>query len=186
MRFSDPDEAILECHRTREASASPSRSIAAHGRHYDFLCPKCRRHAMEEAWSSDHKSRIMRCAHCMTPRPWSDAYVLSAHVASGKGGSPPGSLLRAGDFALVGGIVDRMARTPDLPPGAADIYQGWLMSGLSQAVIAMKASEKQVAQRAWTESDVKRVVRHCRRWLQAELEAAGLFGRAYRHGRRVE
>ena len=83
MKFMTPDHALRECFVAEEAAFSPSRSIAMHGRDYDWLCPnpKCRKHKTVEAWCKDSKNVVLRCAHCGKGRPWKDASVLPGHVS---------------------------------------------------------------------------------------------------------
>lgn len=174
--FSHPDDAVRECHRANLLrDGTPSRSIAAHGRHYEWLCPRCHRHKTVEVYNSREKERTLRCAHCMFPRPWKDAYVLGGHTQGGRGGSPPRAMIVNGDLAPVKEILEEMLETPDLTPGFGRIYQAWVESGRSQEEIAYMATQVWVERRGWSENDVRRAVRCCRAWLRRRLEAKRIF-----------
>lgn len=175
MSFSHPDQAVRDWHRADEASRAATRSIAAHGRDYDFFCPRCRRHKTVSRYSSDERAMVLRCARCGLPRPWKDSYVLGGHAHSGRGGLPPRAMLIAGDMALVKKILEELELTPYLPPGCGRIYMAYVVSGRSEAWVAIDSSQKQVEGRSWSIADVRRAIRVSRSWLVKRLKHKGLF-----------
>lgn len=118
---------------------------------------------------------VQRCAYCGELRSWVDSYVMGGHVGAGKVGKPPASMVRVGDLAPIGRLLDAMASERELGFGRARVFVHYVTTGRSADSVALEVSDAGVGGRHWSSDDVRRAVRQCRAWMERRLQAAGLL-----------
>lgn len=194
MKFASVDDAVRAYARARERGGIASRSVVAHGREYESRCetPRCRRARTAardaaraagnplptgwvERYSKDAGAMVQRCAYCGRPRRWVDSYVMGGHVGAGRVGRPPSAMVRAGDLAPIGALLQEMAEPLELGPGRSAVFVRYVVSGHSADAVAIDASRLAVAGRLWSGDDVRRAVRQARSWMERRLRGTGLL-----------
>lgn len=193
MIFSSPDEAIRAYARGIDRSKTVARSVVAHGREYDPRCAnkacrkaRARRRARTKAagekppedwvdvYSSKDATIVMKCAYCLQPRRWKDAYILGGG-GGGKKGRAPSGMIRAGDLAPLSQVIEDMADAPAVGLDRALVYVRYAVWGKSLDMTAHEATQDQVGGRGWSKDDVARCVRIGRAYMRRHLEARGLL-----------
>lgn len=168
MRFSGPDHAVLTAWEALcKASVAQAVDLAAtEGLWHAERCPRCGSdtyHETESRWGGVAEV----CKRCGLPWPTRPASVLKGIFqtsASPRRGTS--SIVRAGDVLA---LVSRV------PEPTLTIYACWLITGLGYGRTAEIATEQGWGGVAWNDTSVRREVGRGRRWLRAELEAAGIL-----------
>lgn len=192
MKFRRADDVILAFHRAHARAVAPAQSVGQSGRDYADRCqnPRCGRRGTRVEETTRKGELVPICSACKVRWTWTHAYVLAGQTHAGRGGAPPRALVRAGDLAS---IVEAFRKTPDLEPGAAWVFEVWLVCDLSREDVGGMATRAGIGGRTWDERAVRRAIYNSRRWIEWDLYRRGILdgvpatrsSRGAGHGRSV-
>ncbi len=169
MRFHGPDHCIAIAWEAMCAASVPKAVdlAATEGLWHADRCPRCHGdvyHETESRWGGV----VEVCKSCGAPWPTKPACVPKGIFQTSGPRSRRGTsaIVRAGD------VLELVSRVPE---PTLTIYACWLITGLGYAKTAEIANERGWQGAPWNDTLVRRAVARGRRWLRAELDAAGVL-----------